>query len=97
MTNQILKSAQIIPSLEKIKGCKFCSFTYKAKGTGEISKVTVSLNISYANAKLADLDNLNNFEINPRIYTADELWDSIGKCYKCRQEPCPCCLCSQCY
>ena len=64
MTTQILKTAQIIPPLEKIKGCKFASFIYKAKGTGEVSKVIVSLNISYENAKLRDLDKLNNFAPN---------------------------------
>jgi hypothetical protein len=66
MTNQIQRTIEVAPILEKIKksGCKFASFTYTAKGTGEVSKVLVSLGISYENAKKTDLNKINNFTPN---------------------------------
>lgn len=36
----------LVGAISKGKGAKFCSFTYKAKGTGEVQKVTVILGAS---------------------------------------------------
>lgn len=48
----------LVESLEGINGCQFASFTYTAKGTGEVARHTVRLGAEYRNACVDDLTEL---------------------------------------
>lgn len=50
---------KLVEQLGKIDSAKFASFTYKAKGTGEVAKHTVLLNFSTEEAYKKDLEAVN--------------------------------------
>lgn len=54
----IEKLQNAITELCKVKGCKFVSLTYKAKGTGETARHTLLLGVNYEKAYKADLAKL---------------------------------------
>ncbi len=51
---------QILAQLANIQSAKFASFTYKAKGTGEVAKHTVLLNFSVEEAYKKDIELVNS-------------------------------------
>lgn len=50
---------KLVEQLGKIDSAKFASFTYKAKGTGEVAKHTVLLKFSTEEAYKKDLESVN--------------------------------------
>lgn len=54
----VLTTASLVEAIERGKGAKFASFTYRAKGTGELAKVTLILGADTANAYEKDIEQL---------------------------------------
>jgi hypothetical protein len=51
---------QLLAELANVQSAKFASFTYKAKGTGEVAKHTVLLNFSVEEAYKKDIELVNS-------------------------------------
>lgn len=81
-----VKILSLLGAIAKTQGVKFASFTYKAKGTGEVSKILVSLGFSTENVYRRDLQtvmdmipNLTGIELEAAEKIRDSLIESLAK------------------